>query len=134
MLAAPYTFRLEGHVRVDIFYGRMSPKTRRLIDAGGILLFLLPVCFVLVHSGMEFVLEARSFQGSGAYKGTVLGFLLQGEGSADPGGLPARWLIKAAIPLAGFLLGLQGLAGLLRLLSGRPLAPPVDGEGGGDDA
>jgi len=33
-----------------------------------------------------------------------LGYLLAGERSPDPGGLPARWIIKAFVPLCGVLL------------------------------
>ena len=32
------------------------------------------------------------------------------EGSPDPGGLPARYLLKAFVPLGFFLVALQGIA------------------------
>jgi TRAP-type mannitol/chloroaromatic compound transport system permease small subunit len=32
------------------------------------------------------------------------------EGSGDPGGLPARYILKAAIPIGFFLLALQGFS------------------------
>jgi TRAP-type mannitol/chloroaromatic compound transport system permease small subunit len=37
-----------------------------------------------------------------------------GETSPDPGGLPARWILKAAIPVGFFLLLIQGLALIFR--------------------
>ena len=47
---------------------------------------------------------------------------LMGEKSPDPGGLPARWLLKAAVPAGFGLLLLQGLVEIVknsRLLFGR---------------
>mgnify|MGYP006175716325 CR=1 FL=1 len=39
------------------------------------------------------------------------------EGSPDPGGLPYRWIIKAAIPAGFALLALQGLSSFFKNLS-----------------
>jgi TRAP-type mannitol/chloroaromatic compound transport system permease small subunit len=36
------------------------------------------------------------------------------ETSPDPGGLPARWLIKSAIPIAFLLLGIQGISEIVK--------------------
>ncbi|MEC8901327.1 MAG: TRAP transporter small permease subunit, partial [Pseudomonadota bacterium] len=38
MLAAAYTFRHDGHVRVDIFYRGMTPRRQALVNILGILL------------------------------------------------------------------------------------------------
>src|ERR1700692_4474733 len=53
MLAAAWTLGVDGHVRVDIFYGEASPRTRAVIDLIGALIFLLPFAAVL------FVLSSR---------------------------------------------------------------------------
>ena len=50
------------------------------------------------------------------------------EGSGDPGGLPARYILKAAIPLGFFLLALQGLSRIGGFFVRR------DGAKGGGDA
>ena len=42
MLAAGYTLLVDKHVRVDIFYAKVTPAARRRIDIAGHLLFLLP--------------------------------------------------------------------------------------------
>ncbi len=84
----------DGHVRVDIFYARLSPRRQALVNFVFALLFLFPTCFLLIKTSLPFI--ARSW--------AVL------EGSPDPGGLPARYLLKAAIPAGFFLLGLQGLS------------------------
>ena len=93
LFGAGYTYAENQHVRVDIFYGRMSPRIQAGIDFFGALLFLLPFCALLVWTSIPFVERSYSIM----------------ERSADPGGLPYRFLIKAAIPLGVLLLALQGL-------------------------
>ena len=48
MLAAAWTLREGGHVRVDIFYADAGPHRRALIDLCGALLLLLPFMLVLL--------------------------------------------------------------------------------------
>lgn len=100
LLGASYTLKNDGHVRVDIFYQskKLTDKHRAWIDLLGTLIFLIPFCVLIIVSSWEFV--AYSFRIS--------------EGSPDPGGLPYRFLLKAAIPAGFFLLLLQGVALILR--------------------
>src|SRR5712671_3475769 len=42
LLAAAWTLKDGGHVRVDVFYASASPRTKALIDLCGALLLLLP--------------------------------------------------------------------------------------------
>lgn len=98
LLAAGYAQLRGDHVRVDIFYARMSERNRALVDVVCGVLFLFPTCFLLIWTSLPFV------QASVAVR----------EGSPDPGGLPARYLLKAAIPVSFTLLALQGLADLVK--------------------
>ncbi len=43
MLGAAYTLKADGHVRVDIFYQKMSLKNKAKVDFFGSLILLLPV-------------------------------------------------------------------------------------------
>lgn len=100
LLGASYTLKHDGHVRVDIFYQskKLTDIHRAWIDLLGTLLFLVPFCILIIVSSWDFV--AFSFRIS--------------EGSPDPGGLPYRFLLKAAIPVGFFLLLLQGIALILK--------------------
>lgn len=100
LLGSAYTLRHDGHVRVDIFFRgrRFGPRGRAAIDVIGTLLFLLPFCAVVIHASIPFVESSFRF----------------GESSPDPGGLPHRWLLKAAIPLGFGLLMIQGVAMAIR--------------------
>lgn len=88
-------------VRVDVLYAGFSPRAKRLVDIFASLLLFL-VSLAIAYLSIGFVLQSYSL----------------GEGSADPGGLPLRWVLKACIPLAFLLLALQALSNLLLLGAG----------------
>ena len=48
MLGAGYTLLVDGHVRVDIFYGSAGRRTRAWIDLLGTLFLLAPACVALI--------------------------------------------------------------------------------------
>ena len=94
LLSAGYTLKIDEHVRVDVFYSRFSAKKQAWINLLGSLFFLIPFCVILIVSSENFVLI--SFE--------------VGETSPDAGGLPARYILKAFIPVSFFFLLLQGIA------------------------
>ncbi|RMH21717.1 MAG: TRAP transporter small permease subunit [Gammaproteobacteria bacterium] len=101
LLGAAYTFKHDAHVRVDVLYqSHFSKRTRQWINLGGHLLFLLPFCFLIIHSSLPFVYNAWQFH----------------EASPDPGGLPYRFLLKATIPAGFTLLALHALADSLKII------------------
>lgn len=95
--AGAYALRHGVHVRVDIFYSRLTSRGRAWIDMLGTLLFLLPLCLLVIWISVPYAVDSWQIL----------------EGSPDPGGLP-RYLIKSAIPIAFLLLLLQGMAELVR--------------------
>ncbi len=98
MLGAAYTLKHQGHVRVDIFYQKMSPRSRAWVDLLGTLLLLFPVCGFIFWVSWEYVLNSWD----------VL------EGSREAGGLPGVFLLKSLILLLPLTLGLQGISTMLR--------------------
>jgi len=107
MLAAAWTLQVDGHVRVDIFYAQARPHARALVDLIGALLFLLPFAVVLAVLSVPYV--ERSW--------AIL------ERSREASGLPFVYLLKTLIPLFALLIGLQGVAQVLRaalVLTGPP--------------
>lgn len=112
LLGAAYTLRHEGHVRVDIFYRRMSPARQAMVDVAGGALLLLPSCLFLLVVSLPYVAESWRLL----------------EGSREPGGLPAVFLLKTLIPVAMGLLALQGAVLIGRaigcLLGERPARDP----------
>lgn len=100
LLGSAYTLRHDRHVRVDLFYSKMSPKRQAWINFIGVLFFLLPFCIIVIETSMTYVRNSY----------------LMMEKSPDPGGLPFRFAIKGMIIVGFFLLALQGLAMLFKSL------------------
>lgn len=100
LTAAAYALKADAHVRVDIFYQKLSAKNQALMDGLGTLFLLFPTCGVIVFYSYRYVLN--SWQ--------VL------EGSKDGGGLEAVFILKSFILVYGFLLMAQGLSSVLNKL------------------
>ena len=100
MLAIALGVGENTHVRVDIFYSRLTPDQQGWIDLAGHILFLLPVAGFMVWVSLPYV--GNSWR--------IL------EGSAEVGGIPAVFLLKTLIPLTGVLLIFQGIAGIASIL------------------
>lgn len=120
MLGAGYALLHEGHVRVDIFYARWSPRGRAIVNLLGVFVFLLPWLALTAWMSLPYV--------GASYR--------LGEASAQVGGMPTVWLLKSVILVFCLLLGLQGLAlagRSLLVLAGRedmlPAAQAAGGEG-----
>jgi TRAP-type mannitol/chloroaromatic compound transport system permease small subunit len=108
LLGAPYALRRDAHVRVDVFYGRLSARARAWIDLLGGVLLLVPFCALAAWL---------------CWPAVRASFVIR-ELSPDPGGLP-RWPIKIAVPLSFVLLLLQGLSEIAKrvaFLRGHPAA------------
>ena len=103
LLGASYTLKHDDHVRLDVFYRSrfLNDRWRALIDVFGSLVILLPFCLLIIVSSWPFVEQA----------------FIHNEASPDPGGLPARGVIKAAIPVGFSLLLLQGVAEAIKKLA-----------------
>jgi len=91
--AAAYTLKQNEHVRVDLFYSKCSERKKAIINIIGVVLFLLPFTIVTITSSFDFISASFRF----------------GETSPDPGGLPARYVIKSLLPLSFLLILLQGI-------------------------
>jgi TRAP-type mannitol/chloroaromatic compound transport system permease small subunit len=97
LLAGAYTLREDAHVRVDIFYSRMSARVQAIINLAGTLLLLLPFSLFVLWVSLPAVRSSWRIR----------------EGSPDPAGLP-RYPLKAVILVCFALLALQGIAELIK--------------------
>jgi len=101
MLAAAWTLRAEGHVRVDIFYAEAPARTRAFIDFVGAILLLLPFMLVLLWLSLPYA--ARSW--------AIF------EHSQEASGLPLVFVLKTLIPVFAALMALQGVAQAIRAVA-----------------
>jgi TRAP-type mannitol/chloroaromatic compound transport system permease small subunit len=100
LLGAAYTLRQNGHVRVDVIYGKLSPKKQAFIDLLGVIILLIPFSLLIIYTSKDFILSSWEVK----------------ECSPDPGGLPGRYLLKAMIPFGFILLIIQGVSMLLKAI------------------
>lgn len=108
LLASAHTLKRDEHVRVDVVVGRFSRRTQVWIDLFGFLLFLLPVCLLILWYGIPFA--AISIQSA--------------EMSSNAGGLIV-WPAKLLVPLGFLLLVLQGISEIIKRIAF--LAGRIDG-------
>jgi TRAP-type mannitol/chloroaromatic compound transport system permease small subunit len=98
MLAAAWTLRENGHVRVDIFYSEASARTKAMIDFAGALLLLIPFMLVLLAFALPYV--GRSW--------------VIFERSRETSGIPAVFVLKTLIPAFAIMFALQGVSQAIR--------------------
>lgn len=100
MGAAAWALQRDAHVRVDIFFRRMSARRQALVDLTGSLFFLLPVCLFLAWNCWDYVAVSWA----------------RNERSADAGGLPWVYLQKSIILLLVAMLLLQAMSQIIKTL------------------
>jgi TRAP-type mannitol/chloroaromatic compound transport system permease small subunit len=98
MLGAGYTLWAQGHLRVDIFYSRLSARGQAGIDIFGHLALLGPALVILLYWSWPMV--RRSW--------AIL------EGPISVGGIPASFLLKSLVPAFCVLLLIQAVSALIR--------------------
>ncbi len=99
LLGLGFAYQADAHIRVDVLHEHFSHRVKAWIELYGIVLLLLPfIALILIYS-RPFVASSYALA----------------EVSASPGGLPLRWLIKAAMPLGFGLLLLTVISRLLRV-------------------
>jgi TRAP-type mannitol/chloroaromatic compound transport system permease small subunit len=90
---AAYTFLKNEHIRIDIVSSKMSQRYRNTIELVGHILFLMPLCLMMIWYGFPFF-----------YKSFAIG-----EVSTNAGGL-IQWPAKLMIPLGFCMLFAQAIS------------------------
>ncbi|THF62332.1 TRAP transporter small permease subunit [Pseudothauera nasutitermitis] len=105
LLGAGYTFLQNAHVRIDVVSNRLPRHVRTWIDIGGIVFFVLPMCYFMIQFSWPILAQAYTTN----------------EMSSNAGGL-IRWPAYALVPAGFALLGLQSISELIKraaFLTGR---------------
>jgi TRAP-type mannitol/chloroaromatic compound transport system permease small subunit len=97
LLGAAETLRRNEHVRVDLIYGSVSHRVREWIDLLGAVVFLMPMCLVMIYFTWPLFVESW----------------ISNEASNNAGGL-LRWPVKLLLPLGFALLALQGVSEIIK--------------------
>ena len=94
MLGASATLLAGQHVRVDIFFSRMTDIGKACVDLIGFYLLLVPACILLTWNAQSFVGFAWAIR----------------EGSSEADGIRGVYILKTLIPIFAISMVIQGLA------------------------
>ena len=100
LLCASWTLSSNEHIRIDIVNNYLPRSARNTIDVVGHVLFLMPVCLVILYTSVPFFWRS----------------LMQNEQSSNAGGLPL-YPPKALIALGFALLLVQGVSELIKRIA-----------------
>lgn len=106
LLGLSYAIRHDGHVQVDIFFGKFPKPMQRIVNFISMLSVVIVIA-ILLKLSIPYVMQSFNI----------------GEKSPDPGGLPHRWILKALLPVGFALLLIQSIGAMLRALV--PLIDPT---------
>ncbi|MCW8920642.1 MAG: TRAP transporter small permease subunit [Sedimenticola sp.] len=98
MFGLSFAITNDSHIRVDIIHMNLSRENQHRWEIFGILVLLLPFIMVIFFHSVEWVYYSYEI----------------GESSANPTGLPYRWIVKSVIPLSFALLFIAAIARLIR--------------------
>lgn len=97
MLGAGYVFLRNAHVRIDFISSRLPRRLNTIIDALGIVIFIIPLCVILIDLSWPVFYRAW----------------VSGEVSSNAGGL-IRWPVLLLIPIGFALLLVQSVSELIK--------------------
>lgn len=100
MMAGAYTLSKNGHVRGDVLYGFFQPRTQASLDLLLYFVFFIPGVIALTYAGYFYAAESWAIN----------------EHSNITADGPPVYPFKTVIPLAGFILLLQGLVEIVRCI------------------
>jgi TRAP-type mannitol/chloroaromatic compound transport system permease small subunit len=98
LMAGAYALSRNGHVRADVFYRFWQPRTQAKMDLVLYVIFFLPAVLAFMYSGYKYAEMSVRFREVSIF---------------SPAGVPV-FPLKALIPIAGFLLLVQGIAEVIR--------------------
>lgn len=99
MMAGAYTLSKNGHVRGDVLYGFLAPRTQAIVDLTLYILFFLPGVIALTWAGWTYANESLAIR--------------EQTFNADP--IPL-YPFKFVIPVSGAVLLLQGVVEIIRCI------------------
>ena len=100
LLGSGFAFMRNAHVRIDFISGKLSKRANTIIDILGILVFIVPLCLLMVWLSWPLFTNA----------------LATGEMSQNAGGL-IRWPAYLLMPLGFGLLFMQALSELVKRIA-----------------
>jgi TRAP-type mannitol/chloroaromatic compound transport system permease small subunit len=92
-----YALRHGEHVRVDVMFAGFTQHNKYFVEFVSSLI-LMAISVIIIWLSINYVMQSWSIA----------------EGSANPGGIPARYLLKSLIPIGFALMFIQALGHAIR--------------------
>jgi TRAP-type mannitol/chloroaromatic compound transport system permease small subunit len=92
-----FALRHGEHVRVDVMFAGFTQRSKYFVEFVSSLI-LMAISLIIIWLSINYVMQSWSIA----------------EGSANPGGIPARYLLKSLIPIGFALMFIQALGHALR--------------------
>ena len=100
LLCSPWTLLDNEHIRIDIVNQMLPKRVRDSIDVVGHVVFLMPLCIVMIITGGPFFMRSVEIN----------------EQSGNAGGLP-QWPTKSLIIIGFTFLLVQGISELIKRIA-----------------
>ena len=100
LLGISYTLKVDEHVRIDLFYRSFNKKTKKIVNFLGILIFGIPLTYLLLSNGSDYFIRSYNLN----------------ESSKESGGLPYIFILKFFIFFLGLLIFLEIIRQILNFL------------------
>lgn len=100
LMAGAYTLARNGHVRGDVIYRVLKPRTQAWMDLVLFIIFFMPAVAAFIYSGWNYAEMSVRFREVSIF---------------SPAGVPV-FPLKVLIPVTGVLLLLQGIAEIIRCI------------------
>jgi TRAP-type mannitol/chloroaromatic compound transport system permease small subunit len=88
-----YALLHKEHVRVDVAFQYFSERNKHLVDVVSAVISMI-FCLIVIRLSLPYVYQSWSI----------------GEGTANPGGIEYRYIIKSLIPIGFAIMFLQSLS------------------------
>jgi TRAP-type mannitol/chloroaromatic compound transport system permease small subunit len=92
-----YALRHGEHVRVDVLFAGFTQRSKNFVEFVSSLI-LMAISVIVIWLSINYVMQSWSIA----------------EGSANPGGIPARYILKSLIPIGFALMFVQAFGHAIR--------------------
>ncbi len=117
VLGTGYTMVEGGHVRVDLIYGGLKHRTKRLLDLIGSCVLLIPFTVVLWYFSWFYMWRSISNSGVNLSRDLIKFRSWKLEHSSNPSGFDDVFLFKILIPVFALVMFLQGVSIICRSIA-----------------
>ena len=117
VLGTGYTMVEGGHVRVDLIYGGLKHRTKRLLDLIGACVFLVPFTVVLWYFSWFYMWRSISSSSVNLSRDLIKFRTWKLESSSNPSGFDDVYMFKVLIPVFALVMFFQAISIILRSIA-----------------